>query len=86
MPHPPRDTADCLLQQHWNSMHDQEKAAIRYNALAEWMRAGQPATPDDRIAYEILGLVAGRSKRNWPISRKDFDAAIDRAVLGMPNA
>lgn len=85
MPNPPRDTADCLMQQHWNSMNEQEKAAIRYTALANWMCKGQPATPDDKIAYEMLGLVEGRSKRNWPISRKDFDAAIDRAVLSMPN-
>jgi hypothetical protein len=77
----PRDTADCLLQQHWNMMSDYEKAAIRYNALANWMCAGQPATPDDRITFEILGLVEGRKAKNWPISRKEFDEAIDRAIL-----
>lgn len=81
MPHPPKDTADCLMQQHWNAMRAQEKESIRYNALANWMCNGQPATPGDRISYEILGLVEGRKQQNWPIPRKDFDAAIDRAVL-----
>jgi len=81
MPHPPKDTADCLLQQHWNAMHEQEKAAIRYNALATWMCNGQPATPTDRIAYEMLGLVEGRKPQHWPIPRKDFDEAMDRAIF-----
>lgn len=85
MPKPPKDNAECLMHQHWNAMQEQEKAMIRYNALANWLCQGQPATPHDKIAYEILGLVEGRSKHNWPISRKDFDAAIDRAVMGISN-
>lgn len=59
-----------------------KRDADRYNALAGWMRKGQPATPDDRIAYEMLGLVEGRSKQSWPIPREQFDAAIDNAVQG----
>jgi len=85
MKNQPRDTADYLMQQHWNAMHEQEKNSIRYNALAKWMCSGQPATPDDRIALEILGLVEGRLEKHWPISRKDFDEAIDRAVLHTHN-
>jgi hypothetical protein len=74
-----RDTADSLMKRHLLDMNEIEKDALRYKILSEWMRKGQPAKPGDKVAYEILGLIEGRSR--WPISKKEFDDAIDRALI-----
>jgi hypothetical protein len=63
-------------------MNDTERNALRYLALSKWMRSGQPASSNDRMAGEMLGLAQNR--RTWPIPQDVFDAAIDRAML--PNA
>lgn len=63
-------------------MDDNAQNAARYRALSAWMRDGQPARPNDRMAGEMLGLVQRR--RAWPIPQDVFDAAVDRAML--PNA
>jgi hypothetical protein len=63
-------------------MDNNAQDAARYRALSAWMRAGQPARQDDKMAGEMLGLVQRR--RTWPIPQDAFDAAVDRAML--PNA
>lgn len=50
----------------------------RYLAISEWMRSGQPAEPDNKMAVEMLGLVQRR--RKWPIPQAEFDMAVDRAI------
>lgn len=60
-------------------MDNNAQGAARYRALSAWMRDGQPARPDDRMAGEMLGLVHRR--RTWPIPQDVFDAAVDRAIL-----
>jgi hypothetical protein len=60
-------------------MDSNAQDAARYRALSAWMRDGQPAQADNRMAGEMLGLVQRR--RAWPIPQAAFDAAVDRAML-----
>jgi hypothetical protein len=63
-------------------MTETERDALRYRALSEWMRSGQPAGRNDRMAGEMLELA--QKRKTWPIPQDIFDAAVDRAMK--PNA
>lgn len=65
-------------------MDNNAQDAARYRALSAWMRDGQPAQADNRMAGEMLGLVQRR--RAWPIPQDAFDAAVDRAMFPNTNS